>query len=365
LKIALVVPGGVDRSAERRVVPALLAVISRLARRHEVHVYALAQEAGPGTWQLLGATVHNIGDPRGAWKTAAAIQREHARAPFDVIQAFWAGWSGLAAVIAGKRIGAPVCVHLAGGELATLRRIGYGGARHLHSRMMNRFVLRYAAQVTAASAQMVESAARFGVTARRIALGVDLERWPPRPPRARAPGAPARCVHVASLNRVKDQRTLLEALRLVAARREITLDIVGEDTLHGAVQSHAARLGLANIVRFHRERPQREVRAFVETADLNLVSSLHEAGPLVVLEAAVAGVPTVGTAVGHIAEWAPAAAIAVPPGNARELADAIESLLADEPRRLALAEEAQRRAIAEDADHTAAALESMYARLPG
>ncbi len=36
-----------------------------------------------------------------------------------------------------------------------------------------------------------------------------------------------------------------------------------------------------------------------------IISSRHEAGPLAVLEAAVKGVPTVGTAVGHIAEWAP------------------------------------------------------------
>jgi glycosyltransferase involved in cell wall biosynthesis len=80
----------------------------------------------------------------------------------------------------------------------------------------------------------------------------------------------------------------------------------------------------------------------------------------VVLEAAVAGVPTVGTAVGHVAELAPEAAVAVPCGDPVALAAAIARVLADEPLRLSLAAAAQRRAVAEDAAHTAAAFERLY-----
>ena len=36
MRIALVVPGGVDRSAEFRIIPALIALIERLAAAHEV-----------------------------------------------------------------------------------------------------------------------------------------------------------------------------------------------------------------------------------------------------------------------------------------------------------------------------------------
>ena len=60
IKIALVVPGGVDRSGEYRVIPALLALIKRLALEDEIHVFALAQETVPGSWDLLGARVHNM-----------------------------------------------------------------------------------------------------------------------------------------------------------------------------------------------------------------------------------------------------------------------------------------------------------------
>ena len=84
---------------------------------------------------------------------------------------------------------------------------------------------------------------------------------------------------------------------------------------------------------------------------------------MVVLEAAALGVPTVGTAVGHIAEWAPHAALAAAVGDACGLALQIDRLLTDEPLRQQLGAEAQRRALHEDADHTARCFEQLYAAL--
>ena len=98
----------------------------------------------------------------------------------------------------------------------------------------------------------------------------------------------------------------------------------------------------------------------MDEADVFLLSSRHEAGPLVVLEAAVAGVPTVGTCVGHVTEWAGQAAVGVPVGDAEALARQTAALLADDARRLSLAREAQRRAVAEDADETARRFERIY-----
>jgi glycosyltransferase involved in cell wall biosynthesis len=83
----------------------------------------------------------------------------------------------------------------------------------------------------------------------------------------------------------------------------------------------------------------------------------------VALEAAVAGVPTVGTAVGHISEWAPEAAIAVQVGDAMALARETLALLDDDRRRVQIACQAQRRAVAEDADWTARRVEQVYQEL--
>jgi glycosyltransferase involved in cell wall biosynthesis len=224
-------------------------------------------------------------------------------------------------------------------------------------------VLRGADVVTAASAPIIDALAALGLKARRVPLGVDLRGWSPRAPHGRGAG-PARLIHVASLNRVKDQPTLLRALAALArAGLAFRMDIVGVDTLHGEMERLACRLGLEDRVRFHGFKTQRELRPMMESADLLVLSSLHEAGPLVLLEAAVAGVPTVGTAVGHLAEWTPSAALAVPVGDWAALAGAISRVLADEALRLQLAAAAQCRAVREDADHTALAFEAMYLRL--
>src|SRR3546814_11966614 len=83
MKLALVIPGGVDQGGERRVIPALLALLERLANVHEVHVYALHQERMPGHWALAGASIHHIGDGWTRLRAIHAIRREHLRATLD------------------------------------------------------------------------------------------------------------------------------------------------------------------------------------------------------------------------------------------------------------------------------------------
>jgi glycosyltransferase involved in cell wall biosynthesis len=364
MRIALVVPGGVDRSLEYRVIPALLALISRLARNNDVQVFTLYQEAAAAEWQTAGAHIHNVGSPRTVLRAIRTIRAEHHKAAFDLVHSIWSGWSGLVAVLSGRLLRIPSLVHVAGGELASLAEIGYGGRLKWHGRMREAWNLRAAAAVTAASAPIIDMLTELGVRAQRIPLGVDLTTWPPRDPTPRDPSRPARLVHVASLNRVKDQTTLLRALALLMqSGLNFEMKIVGEDTLNGEMQSMAAELGLTARVEFLGFLPHRQLRPVVEDADLMILSSRHEAGPLALLEAAVAGVPTVGTAVGHIHEWAPAAAACVPIGDSAGLAESAGRLLQDEDLRLRVAREALRRATSEDADYTAERFQSLYAAL--
>lgn len=81
---------------------------------------------------------------------------------------------------------------------------------------------------------------------------------------------------------------------------------------------------------------------------------------MVLAEAALSGIPTVGTHVGQIAEWAPGAAVSAPVGDASALADAITALIADDALRMRLAASAQRRALAEDAEWSTAQIEDLY-----
>ena len=365
MKLALVVPGGVDRGGERRVIPALLALIERLSACYEVHVFALRQEAAPGTWMLRGAQVHNIGKGWTRARAVRAILTEHRASRFDLVQSVFSGACGLVAVCAARLLRIRCVVHVAGGEPVSLPDIGFGGRVTLRGRWQEDVVLAWATAVTAASEPELELLSRLGITARRVPLGVDhAHDWPGREPVARPAGEPGRLIHVASLNRVKDQPTMLRAMvRLAPDHPGLTLDIVGEDTLGGEMQRLAAALGLGGRVCFHGFLTQRQLHSLVRQAHVSVISSRHEAGPLALLEAAAVGVPTVGTAVGHVVEWAPQAAIAVPVGDSAALAAALHRVLSDENLRLRVARAAWLRALREDADYTAGCFEKLYSEL--
>jgi glycosyltransferase involved in cell wall biosynthesis len=385
VKIALVVPGGFDPEG-REVIPALVELAGALAGRHEVHVFPLDGTASPsGHHVMAGAAVHPVG-PRGlrpagpwgwrlgaaavewgrlAWRLARALDGAAAAAPFDLVHGFWASDAGLLAGLAGRRLGRPVVVSVGGGEAVWIADIGYGGAGSRLGRARLRLAFGTADAVTVGSEHArtflpAAAAARaqvipLGVAAARFAAGVE-----------RAPGPPWRLLHVASLNRVKDQETLLLAFAEVCARHhDVHLDCVGLDTTGGAVERRARALGLGDRVRFHGFLPQGELVPLYRAAHLHVLSSRYESQAVVVLEAAAAGVPTAGTAVGLVpalAALSPAAAAPVPPGAPARLAGAISALLGDEVARRVMGEAAARFAVAHDVAWTARSFEDLYRR---
>ena len=363
MRIALTVPGGVDRGGEYRVIPAILWLIERLARQHDVQVIVPLQEPRAASWELMGAVVHNVvGWPR-QLSALRMLLRLHRSSPFDVFHAISASGPGAVACAAAKICRRPVVVHVAGGELVWQPDIAFGHRRPW-SRAMTRSVVRHADRVTAASAPILELARAAGAAPLRVTLGVDTRRWTPSPPRPRPLNRPARLVHVGSLTPVKDHTTLLRAIAEVARHgRALHLDLVGVDVSGGAVPRLAQELGIADRVTFHGVLPQASLVPIVRAADLMIVASRHEAGPVAFLEAAAVGVPSVGTAVGHLRDLAPQGAIVVDIGDEKSLAREIEHLLSDDARRLAIARHAQRFALSEDADWTCARFEELYSEL--
>jgi len=362
VKIAFILPGGVDRSGDQRVIPCLLWLVERLvAAGDELHIFALNQEPRPGRWKLLGASVHNAGARPRQMRAFAALAAEHRRAPFDVVHGFWATGPGVVSAAFARLAGLPAVLTVPGSELTAISEIGYGGQLTLTGRLWTRLALAGANRVIVESDWVAKRAARFGIKPLHLPFGVALDRWPVLAPRRREPGAPLRLIHVANLNPVKDHETLLRALRDLDRRGiAFSLDAIGLDTMGGAVQRRCAELGLSDWVRFQGVMTHADQRPWFEAADLLVVSSRHEGAPLVAQEAGVAGIPTVGTAVGHIADWAPESAVAVPVGDAAALAAAIADLAIDEEKRLRLAHAAQRAASAVDADLTARTLRALY-----
>jgi glycosyltransferase involved in cell wall biosynthesis len=367
MRIAFVADGGFDRGGRERVVPALLGLVERLARRHEVDVFALRHESRPSTYRLAGATIHDLGGhrrrlgPSAAWGLPTLVRALWRAGPFDLIHGHLAGGPGALAVLAGRLLGTPVLVALADGELTSCPEIGYGLQRHWRGRILAACALRGAQQLTAPSEFAARQAREHGFEAEVIPLGVDTSFFVPG---AAPAGPPWRLIQVATLSRVKDQGTLLTALRLVADREpRVHLDLVGEDTLGGATRRRCEDLGLQAKVTLHGFQPSDRVRDSIQAAHLYVQSSRHEAAGVAVLEAAACGVPAVGTRVGYVADWAPERALAVEVGDAQALAARILDLLLDGPRRLEMGRSARAIVLAHDADWVAGRLEALYERV--
>jgi glycosyltransferase involved in cell wall biosynthesis len=133
------------------------------------------------------------------------------------------------------------------------------------------------------------------------------------------------------------------------------LVIVGEGPLEADLKRRAASLGLA--VTFAGQRP--DVPALLAEADVFVLPSAWEGQALILQEALRAGAPIVATRVGGNPELlGEDAALLVPPGDARRLADAVRSVLADPAvaARLRRAAQDRARSLPAEDDAVAAAL---------
>ncbi len=368
MRIGLVVAGGVDRTGRERVLPELLDFIERMAARHELHVFVLQYYPRPCEYTLLGAAIHDLGRidrPRGfrVLRMRRRLRGALARfGPFDVLHAYWGVPTGVATVDVAAALGLPSIVTMTTGELVGLDDIDYGLQRRGRDRRAVNRIFARATQVTVPTDYMRSLAPANRTIV--VPMGLSRERFHPS---ELAEGPPWRLLRVATINPVKDYPLLLDAFaRVLRVEPDAYLDVVGEDLLGGKAQTAARALALNGRVTFHGYQPMDRLPAFYARAHLHVVSSRHEASSVTALEAALSGVATVGTCVGHLRDWAaldPPGALTVPPRDAAGLADAIIALLRDPSRRRQLSATARSWALAHDADWTASAFEQLYSRV--
>lgn len=368
MRLAMVVAGGLHPSGREQVVPSLLALFERLARTHVVHAFALRHLPRAQTYDLLGFTVHDLGRPSAPlglrrWAQQRALRRAIAAAgPFDLVHGFWADPAGLLAARMGRHFHIPGVVTCDSGEFVAIPEIGYGSQRTSRGRAAVREACARSTRVHVCTDFMRSQASRHGVAATVIPLGIVTAAGdPPRPPRSGA----LRLLQIASLSHVKNQVVLIEAVALLARDLDVRLDLVGEDTLDGALQAYARDLGVAHRVVFHGFVANDQHTPFLDAADLYVQSSRHEAAAVSVLEAAASGIPVAGTRVGYLADWAPEMAEAADAATPHALASAIRRVHADGERAQRMAAAAQAWARAHDADWTAAQFDALYRELAG
>jgi colanic acid biosynthesis glycosyl transferase WcaI len=137
---------------------------------------------------------------------------------------------------------------------------------------------------------------------------------------------------------------VLDAARILAAERDIIFAIAGEGLRKGALRARAAALGLRNVV-FLPFQPYRDLPELLASADVLLVpldgekSELSVPSKLYNFMAAgrpVLGLARPGSEVAAILEERQSG-VAVSPGDAAEIADAVRALKGSSERRRALA----------------------------
>ena len=380
LKIAFVVTGGLHPSGRVEVMPVLLGLLEALAKHHEVHAFVVRHLAEATSYDLRGFHVHDLGRPgegrlfSRVWQWRALTRAMRAHGPFDVVHGWWVDPGGLLAAIAGRRFGIPSVVTCDSGEFTSIPAIKYGLQRTLKGRVLVLAACRLATRVHVTSKYMESLAHSHGWSPIQIPIGIDLKRVTapgglPAVARESHQGAkagpPWRVIQVASLNRVKDQYTLLDALAILRREMDVRLDLVGEDTLDGDVHVHTGNVGMLEHVTFHGYVPPDQLALLLHSAHVYVQSSQHEAAGISVLEAAAAGLPIVGTAVGYVADWSPEGAVAVEPNNPEALASAIASSLADPNHRQQLAGRANALARRHDVEWSADAVARLYRELAG
>ena len=108
---------------------------------------------------------------------------------------------------------------------------------------------------------------------------------------------PTDTLNVVTVARMTPRKGLDRAIRAVVAARDagisVTLHIVGEGPMWDSLQALARELGVSESVIFHGELSN--PYPYIKQADLMMLSSYHEAAPMVIDEARCLGVPILST----------------------------------------------------------------------
>jgi glycosyltransferase involved in cell wall biosynthesis len=364
MRIAVLVLGGLHPSGREQVVPSLLALFSELAKRHHIHAFVLHHLADPRSYGLHGVTIHDLGRPSAPagltrWAQARAVRQamtEHG--PFDVVHGVWADPAGALAARMGRRFGIPSVATFDSGEFESMPEIEYGSQRAAAGRRAVDEALS-ATRIHVCTDFMARKVAARGVSALVIPL-TSVTRDTSTLTHPPISGAALRLVQVASLSRVKNQRLLIDAVAILSRSTDAHVDLVGEDTLAGDLQRHAARAGVSARITFHGFVPHDRLHPILDGADLYVQTSLHEAAAVSVLEAAAHGVPVIGTRVGYVSDWAPDRARAIDSLDAVELSAAILSARNDPTKTAAMAARAQQWVLERDVRWMAQQFDELY-----
>ena len=186
----------------------------------------------------------------------------------------------------------------------TVHNLAREETRHRVLRAVNRRAFSHGVVPVALNEEVRSSICReYALPASAVPVvgnGIDLDAF--RGPQRRGPrGAGVRLLCVARLAPAKNHALLLRTVaRLRESGRDVSLTLVGDGPLRGALEERARELGISQRVRFAGRRT--DTPAFYRDCDLFVLLSDYEGMPMSIIEAMASGLPVVATRAGGVAE---------------------------------------------------------------
>jgi teichuronic acid biosynthesis glycosyltransferase TuaC len=269
----------------------------------------------------------------GAWAApmvGLALRRLRRSFRFDLVHAHNAvpaGDAARAALVGPGTARAPLVISVHGGDVLHTARRGRAGAEAVKRS------LGAARLVLANSEGIAELSQAHGARETRVVhLGADM-------PATRRPArhdGPPTLVTVAHLVARKRHADVLRALAVLSQRHPtLRYAIVGEGPERTALEGLAARLGIADRVKFHGQLPPAQAIERARQCTLFVMPSTEEAFGVAYVEAMAGGLPAIGCRGEPGPEEIAAAGdgfLLVPPGDIERLTQRIDELLSDSHR---------------------------------
>lgn len=270
-----------------------------------------------------------------ALSSRAAMRRAVDQLRPDAVLSYWAHPDGAVAARYARALGIPSGVIVGGSDVLVLARASGRRRRAVID------ALHANSAIITVGRDLARAVEALGIPSRKVHVvyqGVDAELFAPAPQheaRERLAVAPrgAMLVAVGNLLPVKGIDVLLDAVSLVAKKRDVSLYLVGDGASRGALEARARRLGLERVVHFVGKVEQRALPDWYRAADLTVLASRSEGVPNVLRESLACGTPFVATRVGGVAEIAEGTSCRLArPEDVAALADALDRALDDVSR---------------------------------
>jgi glycosyltransferase involved in cell wall biosynthesis len=153
---------------------------------------------------------------------------------------------------------------------------------------------------------------------------------------------------VGRLKRSKGVDTLLDAFAILhESFPDLTLTVVGDGPLRSTLETRCRDLELADVVTFTGNLDNEDVPAYYAESTVFALPSENEGLPRTVLEALACETPVVTSDLPQLEPVVEDVGLTVPTGDARELANAIATLLEDPEQRKQMGERGRERVVSE------------------